>query len=67
MFLVINAVACIGMINNVMYQFKDWDSFMQSVEASPTVPVMVVGDREPIEARRHLHNQLVLQHVAAVG
>lgn len=67
MFIVISEVACIGLAGSVMFQFKDWNSYLQSVEASPKVPAMVIGNKEPLTARKHFHAQLLKQHAAAVS
>jgi hypothetical protein len=65
-FVVISGVACIAVVNNVMFEFRDWNTYANSYNAAPNPQQIVIGDDESMEARLHFHQQLFAQHVAAV-
>jgi hypothetical protein len=67
MFIVIHEIACCALMGNVLLTYPDWDSFAQATANSPAVPVMAHGDLTPRNAREHIYQQLLLQHVAAVS
>ena len=45
----------------------DGEGYVQAVQSSPDVPALVIGGDTPAEARGHLYEQLLRQHVVAVG
>lgn len=66
MFVIIHGVACIALANNAMFEFRDWNTYLTSASAS-SLPTLVIGEDETMEARLHYHQELFAQHVAAVS
>jgi len=66
MFVVISGVAALSLTSNVLFSHSTWESFLKSRAASPDVPMQVIGDWEPLDARQHFYGELLKQHAAAV-
>lgn len=67
MFIVIHGVGCYALFGNIVFVFKDWNSYAESFNASDGVQQIVIGELESGESRLHLNSQLLLQHFEAVG
>jgi hypothetical protein len=67
MFIAIDGVALAALFGSVIFQFADLKVYGDAKNASPNVPAMVIPSSTPMADRQHLWQQLILQHVVAVG
>ncbi len=67
MFIAIDSVALCALMGNVLFTFKDLKTYGESKNASPNVPALVIGASEPLQARQAIHQELIKQHIVAVG
>jgi len=67
MFIAIDSVALVALMGNVLFTFDSLATYGSSKNASPNVPALVIGADTPIDARQHIYNQLLKQHIVAVG
>ena len=67
MFIAIDSVALCCLAGQVLFTFPDGQGYKQSIQGSPNVPQLVVGNETPMEARGEFYKQLLMQHVVAVG
>ena len=67
MFIAIDGVALCALMGNVLFTFPDLRAYGNSKNASPNVPALVVGNETPVADRQHLYQELIAQHIVAVG
>ncbi len=67
MFIAIDSVALCALMGNVLFTFKDLKTYGDALNASPNVPALVIPNSEPLDARQHIHQELIKQHIVAVG
>lgn len=67
MFIAIDSVALCALMGNVLFTFKDLKTYGDALNASPNVPALVIPNSEPLDARHHIHQELIKQHIVAVG
>jgi hypothetical protein len=66
MLIAIDGVALCALMGNVLLTFPSMAEYGATKNASPNVPALVLGAGLSIDTRRHIYDQLVRQHVAAV-
>lgn len=67
MFIAIDSVALCALMGNVLLTFTDMNSYGEAKNASPNVPALVIGGKTPLADRQHIYEQLIRQHIVAVG
>jgi len=48
-------------------QFADLAAYGEAKNSSPNVPAMVIPGSVPLADRQHIWNQMIRQHLVAVG
>lgn len=66
MYVVISGIGCYAIINNVMFRFRDWNTYIASYNASSNVPQVVISDTEAVESRQWLADALFKQSIIGV-
>lgn len=67
MFIAIDSVALCALMGNVLFTFPDMKQYGNAKNASENVPAIVIGADVPAAARGDLYEQLLRQHIVAVG
>ena len=67
MFIVIEDVALCSLMGNVLTTYPTPESYAESYTTSAGVPTITYGPACPREMRDHIYEQLLRQHVVAVG
>jgi hypothetical protein len=67
MFIAIDSVALCALMGNVLLTFKDLSDYGEAKNASPNVPALVIGTKTNLDTRRNIYNELIRQHIVAVG
>ena len=67
MLIAIDGVALCALMGNVLLTFTDLNSYGEAKNASPGVPALVIGGRTPMADRQAIYQQLIRQHIVAVG
>jgi len=67
MFVAIDGVALAAVIGSVVLQFADLAAYGEAKNSSPNVPAMVIPGSVPLADRQHIWNQMIRQHLVAVG
>ena len=67
MFIAIDSVALCALMGNVLLTFRDLNDYGEAKNASPNVPALVIGAKTDMGARQHIYQELIRQHIVAVG
>jgi hypothetical protein len=67
MLIAIDGVALCALMGNVLLTFDDLADYGAAKNASPNVPALVITAETSADARRNIYNELIRQHIVAVG
>jgi hypothetical protein len=67
MLIAIDGVALAALLGSVIFQFDDLADYGAAKDASPNVPALVITGQTSLSARQHLWQELIAQHIVAVG
>jgi hypothetical protein len=65
MFLSVHSIGLYALIGHVLFEFQEFDEYVQATESSPKVPIMGIGDAVPMGGRQWLVDRLNEQSVRA--
>ena len=65
MFLSVHSLGVYALIGHVLFEFQNFEEYVQATESSPDIPVMGIGDKVPLGGRQWLVDRLNEQSVRA--
>ena len=67
MFLSVHSIGVYCLIGHVLFEFQNFEEYVQATESSPDIPVLGIGDKVPLGGRQWLVDRLNEQSVRATS